>query len=281
MNNNQASVDGLLLVDKAEGLTSHDVVLMVRRAYGERSIGHLGTLDPFATGLLVLLLGRCTRLATFIDNEPKVYEATIRFGAATDTDDCTGEIIQTTDVIPDLESIKTAIEGLTGDILQIPPIYSAKKVDGKRAYDIARSGEEVELKPSQIHVHNWEILNYEKSLRNVDSDPKDISGSKDSTDPNNIPGSKDSADPNHISASKETRDSSSYAEMTVRITCGGGTYIRALARDLGEATGSAAHLTALRRIQSGDFHVTDAVTIQQLKEAVSLPPVKPLKVVVG
>lgn len=281
MNNNQASVDGLLLVDKAEGLTSHDVVLMVRRAYGERSIGHLGTLDPFATGLLVLLLGRCTRLATFIDNEPKVYEATIRFGAATDTDDCTGEIIQTTDVIPDLESIKTAIEGLTGDILQIPPIYSAKKVDGKRAYDIARSGEEVELKPSQIHVHNWEILNYEKSLRNVDSDPKDISGSKDSTDPNNIPGSKDSADPNHISASKETRDSSSYAEMTVRITCGGGTYIRALARDLGEATDSAAHLTALRRIQSGDFYVTDAVTIQQLKEAASLPPVKPLKVVVG
>ncbi len=293
MNNNQASVDGLLLVDKAEGLTSHDVVLMVRRAYGERSIGHLGTLDPFATGLLVLLLGRCTRLATFIDNEPKVYEATIRFGAATDTDDCTGEIIRTTDVIPDLESIKTAIKGLTGDILQIPPIYSAKKVDGKRAYDIARSGEEVELKPSQIHVHNWEILNYGQTLRNVDSDPKDISGSKDSTDPNNISGSRDStdpnnisgsrdsADPNHISASKETRDSSSYAEMTVRITCGGGTYIRALARDLGEATGSAAHLTALRRIQSGDFHVTDAVTIQQLKEAASLPPVKPLKVVVG
>src|SRR6476619_6926413 len=110
-----ASVEGLLLVDKPAGMTSHDVVQHVRRIYGERSIGHLGTLDPFATGLLVLLLGRATRLATFIDTEPKVYEATIRFGSETDTDDATGTVIRTA-AQPAESAIRTAIESLTGPV---------------------------------------------------------------------------------------------------------------------------------------------------------------------
>src|SRR5689334_11715373 len=126
-------VQGLLLIDKPAGMTSHDVVLLVRRAYGERSIGHLGTLDPFATGLLILLLGRSTRLATFIETEPKVYEATIRFGAETDTDDCTGSIIREAP-LPSQEKINSVIPTLTGRISQVPPAYSAKSVDGTRAY---------------------------------------------------------------------------------------------------------------------------------------------------
>ena len=134
-----ARPEGLLLVDKPAGVTSHDVVQIVRRAYGERSIGHLGTLDPFATGLLILLVGRSTRLATFIVTEPKVYEADDRFGAETDTDDCTGSVIREAGV-PSDAAIDAAIPSLTGTIMQVPPAYSAKSVDGTRAYDAATTG---------------------------------------------------------------------------------------------------------------------------------------------
>src|SRR6266550_902883 len=118
-------VEGLLLVDKPAGMTSHDVVQHVRRIYGERSIGHLGTLDPFATGLLVLLLGRATRLATFIETEPKVYEAVIKFGDETDTDDTTGTVIRTA-AAPLDGNVRAALKSLTGAISQVPPAYSAK-----------------------------------------------------------------------------------------------------------------------------------------------------------
>ncbi len=125
-----ATYSGLLLVDKPAGITSHDVVDIARRVYGERSIGHLGTLDPFATGLLVLLLGRATRLATFIDNEPKVYDATIRFGEETDTGDPTGDVIRTA-ALPSRDAVLSAIPSLTGVIPQVPPEFSAKKVRGR------------------------------------------------------------------------------------------------------------------------------------------------------
>lgn len=214
------SPEGLLLVDKPEGITSHDVVLLVRRIYGERSIGHLGTLDPFATGLLVLLVGRCTRLANFIGTEPKVYEATIRFGSETDTDDRTGAAIREGE-IPSQDAVERSISALTGNIMQLPPDYSAKAVDGQRAYAAARSGTALALDPVPVHVDRWEIL-----------------GRRD-------------------------------GELDTRITCGTGTYIRALARDLGRMSGSAAHLTALRRLRSGAFDVRDAATVGQLK---SEPP---------
>lgn len=152
----RAPADGLLLVDKPAGITSHDVVQLARRAYGERSIGHLGTLDPFATGLLILLLGRSTRLATFIETEPKIYEATIRFGAETDTDDCTGATVRESG-IPDAEIVKAAIPSLTGRIQQVPPAYSAKSVDGTRAYDAARRGEPLDLPAVTVDVAAWTI----------------------------------------------------------------------------------------------------------------------------
>ncbi len=210
--------EGLLLVDKPAGITSHDVVQVARRVYGERSIGHLGTLDPFATGLLVLLLGRSTRLATFIETEPKVYEATIRFGVETDTDDCTGSLVREASV-PNVDEIDVVIRSLTGKISQVPPAFSAKSVDGVRAYDAARRGEPMELEPVEVVVHGW-VINARRR-----------------------------------------------AEIDVTITCGTGTYIRALARDLGRKTSSAAHLTALRRIRSGPFDVGDAITVEKLQAA--------------
>jgi len=225
----ETTVDGLLLVDKPIGLTSHDVVDVVRRAYGERSIGHLGTLDPFASGLLVLLLGRCTRLATFIENEPKVYEATIAFGAETETDDHTGTVVRTAPP-PTLETIEATIPSLIGIIDQVPPAYSAKKVDGARAYDMAREGVAFALDPVSVVVHEWRI--------------------------------------------RAIRD----AEIDVTIVCGGGTYIRALARDLGRRTESAAHLTALRRTASGPFDVRDAAPLDVIKSP-ARPPVRRLRVV--
>jgi tRNA pseudouridine55 synthase len=209
-------------------MTSHDVVQRVRRIYGERSIGHLGTLDPFATGLLVLLLGRATRLATFIDTEPKVYDAVIRFGDETDTDDATGTAIRSA-APPSETAIRSAIHSLTGTISQIPPAYSAKSVDGTRAYDAARRGEPLDLRPVSVDVHGWEGVRFADSA------------------------------------------------LTATITCSGGTYIRALARDLGRLTSSAAHLEALRRTRVGGFDVSEAATLDGLAAAPSL--IKPLRVV--
>jgi tRNA pseudouridine55 synthase len=139
METSRADLAGLVLVDKPAGMTSHDAVAIVRRALKTRRVGHTGTLDPFATGLLVVLVGRGTRLIPYVDGEPKVYEATIRFGAETDTDDLTGDVVREADPPSDV-AIAEAIERLTGDIDQVPPAYSAKKVDGVRAYDAARRG---------------------------------------------------------------------------------------------------------------------------------------------
>jgi len=209
-------------------MTSHDVVQQVRRIYAERSIGHLGTLDPFATGLLVLLLGRATRLANFLDMEPKVYEAVIAFGAETDTDDSTGTVIRQA-AAPAETAIREAVRSLTGTISQVPPAYSAKSVDGTRAYDAARRGEPLDLQPVDVMVHGWEI-------RGVDS-----------------------------------------GSLSASVTCSGGTYIRALARDLGRLTSSAAHLSALRRTRVGSFDVVDAATLEMLADAP--PRVRTLRVV--
>src|SRR5215469_10634632 len=149
--------EGLLLVDKPAGPTSHDVVDVCRRAYGERSVGHLGTLDPFATGLLVLLFGRSTRLATFIRAEPKVYQATVHFGTETDTDDVTGTPVRTAPV-PSSGAIRLALAELTGEIEQVPPAFSAKHVEGGgRAYAAARRGTPATLAPARVRVDRWEV----------------------------------------------------------------------------------------------------------------------------
>jgi tRNA pseudouridine55 synthase len=208
-------------VDKPAGVSSHDVVAAARRALGEKRIGHAGTLDPFATGLLVLLVGRATRLLPHLPGEPKVYDATIRFGAETDTEDLHGRIVHEAP-LPTRRELLALLPLLTGAIEQVPPAYSAKRVAGERAYEIARRGEAPELRPVPIAVHRWEVLGLEGDAAVI--------------------------------------------EARVRITCGGGTYVRSLARDLGRLAGSAAHLTALRRLRSGPFEVADAVTLDRLRE---------------
>jgi len=208
----------MLLVDKPAGITSHDVVSVARRALGERRIGHAGTLDPFATGLLVLLTGHATRLLPYVDGEPKEYEATIRWGAETDTDDATGAVTRESAGSPARERIDAAIATLTGRIEQVPPDYSAKQVGGRRAHAAARRGSPLALAAVPVHVHSWAV--------------------------------------------REHRDS----ETDVTIVCGGGTYIRALARDLGRAANGAAHLSALRRTRSGPFDVSGASSFAELRD---------------
>lgn len=221
------ATDGVLLVDKPSGMTSHDVVAIARRMLRTRRIGHTGTLDPFATGLLVLLVGRATRLAQFVDDEPKVYDATITFGFETTTDDPTGDTTRTA-ALPDPADVDRAIRALTGQIEQRPPDYSAKKVGGRRAYAAARAGAPLELRPTVVVVHDWRVRQRTPSA------------------------------------------------LDVTITCGGGTYIRALARDLGRAAGSAAHLAALRRTRCGVFDVADATSPVEGNE-IERPRLLPLR----
>jgi tRNA pseudouridine55 synthase len=203
------STDALVLVDKPAGVTSFDVVRAVSRAVGARKAGHTGTLDPLATGLLVVLTGRGTRLIRYVPGDPKVYRATIAFGEERDTDDVTG-VVTRQSPLPDFARLDEALGHLTGVLQQLPPAYSAKKLGGRRAYAVARGGGQPELAPATVRVDRWELL-----------------------------GSAPDA-------------------LDVRITCGSGTYIRALARDLGRALGSAAHLRALRRERVGPFDVADA-----------------------
>lgn len=213
--------DGLLLVDKPAGVSSHDVVLAARRALHERRIGHAGTLDPFATGLLVLLAGRATRLLPYLPGDPKVYEASIAFGTETATDDLLGDITRSAP-LPALAAVMAAVQSHTGEIEQVPPDYSAKHVGGRRAYEAARKGQKVALKPVTVRIDSWEIIA-------THGEPEALTG------------------------------------IDVRIVCGAGTYVRALARDLARSVGSAAHLSALRRTRSGPFTVADGVTLADMQ----------------
>jgi tRNA pseudouridine55 synthase len=154
------AAEGLLLVDKPAGVSSHDVVAVARRALGEKRIGHAGTLDPFATGLLVLLLGRATRLIQYLPDEPKLYEAVVAFGTETDTEDATGSISREAP-LPSAASLEAARASLVGTISQVPPAYSAKHVDGKRAYERARRGEDVRLAAVDVTVHEITLADFE------------------------------------------------------------------------------------------------------------------------
>jgi tRNA pseudouridine55 synthase len=218
-----ANRDGILLVDKPAGISSQDAVTVVRRARGKVKAGHTGTLDPFATGLLVIALGGATRLIRFLPAEPKVYRATIAFGAQTDSDDATGLVVAEGPV-PDEQAIRAAIPRLTGTIEQRPPSYSARHVGGRRAYEVARTGATPDLAPTRITVAEWVI---------------------------------ESLDGNRV---------------TAVIRCSSGTYIRALARDLGTLCGTVAHLAQLRRTNIGPFDVRNAVPPDESAAARVLPP---------
>ena len=226
----RAAADGLLLVDKPAGVTSHDVVNAARRALGEKRVGHGGTLDPFATGLLVLLVGRATRLLRWLHDEPKVYAATVRFGAETDTEDLGGQVVRET-ALPTRAALLAAVPALLGDIDQVPPAYSAKRVDGRRAYELARAGHEVEMKPSRVRVDDIALSEFEGEADAVQS-------------------------------------------CRLRVTCGGGTYVRSLARDLARAAGSTGHLTALRRERAGVFTLARAIPLERMRDGdvVTLAP---------
>jgi len=207
----------LLVVDKPAGMTSHDVVARIRRSLGTRKVGHAGTLDPMATGVLVLGVERATRLLGHLMLTEKTYSATVRLGASTTTDDAEGEITATTPAGHLTEGdVRAALAAFDGDIQQVPSTVSAIKVDGKRAYARARDGEEVELKPRTVTIHEIAAGNFR-----IDGD---------------------------------------YLDLEIRVRCSSGTYIRAIARDLGRALGVGGHLTALRRHSVGPFTLDDAVT---------------------
>ena len=214
---------GFVLVDKPAGPTSHDVVALTRRRLKTRRVGHAGTLDPMATGLLICGVGRATRLLTHLVGLDKTYEARIRLGEATATDDADGEVIAATDAwgLRDAD-ITAALEGFRGDISQRPSAVSAIKVDGKRAYDRVRAGEDVELAPRPVTIHDLEVM-----------------GGPATT----------------------TSASGGVIDLDVRVRCSSGTYIRAIARDLGAALGCGGHLTALRRTAVGPFSVASAGSV--------------------
>jgi tRNA pseudouridine55 synthase len=226
-------MDGLLIVDKPAGWTSHDVVARARRLLREKRVGHTGTLDPFATGVLVLLVGRATRLAQFLAGAEKEYETTIRLGYSTTTGDLTGarrdDVAARFDCAAlEREQIETAFASLRGEIEQTPPMYSAKKVGGKKLYELARRGEEVERKAKRIRIEEFEIIAHEgeEFLR---------------------------------------RNDDGTCGVRARVVCSAGTYVRVLGESVGELLGTGAHLSALRRTRAGAFRVGDAVTLEELQ----------------
>lgn len=211
------SLAGALIVDKPRGPTSHDVVARVRRALGVRRAGHTGTLDPFATGVLVVCLGRATRLARFLAEGDKLYEAEVRLGFATSTDDLEGEPLGAPrEPGVSRETVLAACSRLTGPQLQRPPAFSAKRVGGRRAYDLARAGRPAQPDPVPVTIHELQLLACEG------------------------------------------------ARLQIRVRCSPGTYVRAIARDLGEALGTGAHLASLRRTESGGFGLEAALPLDEV-----------------
>ncbi|QZY28084.1 tRNA pseudouridine(55) synthase TruB [Nocardioides coralli] len=218
---------GLVVVDKAGGMTSHDVVSRVRRLAGTRKVGHAGTLDPMATGVLVLGVNRATRLLGHLLLTDKRYDATVRLGVTTTTDDADGEVVVTAPVDHlDESAVRAAFADQVGELDQVPSSVSAVKVDGRRAYQRVREGEEVELAPRRVTVHELVV--------------------------------------------RDVRD----GEVDVSVRCSSGTYIRAIARDVGVALGVGGHLTALRRTAVGPFDLTHARTLEEHAEAFGLIPIE-------
>jgi tRNA pseudouridine55 synthase len=224
-----ADKSGLVIVNKPGGMTSHDVVARVRRLAGTRKVGHAGTLDPMATGVLVVGVEKATRLLGYLTLTEKEYDATIRLGQSTSTDDAEGEITGTTPAADvSAETLMTAVARLTGEIEQVPPAVSAVKVDGQRAYRLTRAGTAPELRARPVTVYEFTVTGTRR-----DGDLLDV-------------------------------------EATVR--CSSGTYIRALARDLGAALGTGGHLTRLRRTRVGGYRIGGARTLEQLAEQFEVLP---------
>jgi tRNA pseudouridine55 synthase len=227
----QPGQGGLVIVDKPAGLSSHDVVGRLRKIAHTRKVGHAGTLDPMATGVLVLGVERATRLLGHLSGGDKRYTATIRLGESRDTDDAEGAVLSTADASGVAEAaVRAGVAVLTGEIMQVPTRISAIKVDGERAYALARAGQEVELAARPVTVSAFEV----GAIRRVGT----------------------------------------FLDLEVDVTCSSGTYIRALARDLGAGLGVGGHLTALRRTRVGPFDLTGAHTLEALAEHLVLVPLR-------
>jgi tRNA pseudouridine55 synthase len=259
------AADGFVVVDKPQGWTSHDVVGRMRRLAGTRKVGHAGTLDPMATGVLVLGIGKATRLLTYVVGADKDYDATIRLGVATTTDDAEGDAVSVAepDAVGrvDRVALDAAVAELSGDIQQVPTSVSAIKVDGKRAYARVRAGEEVALQARPVTVSRFDVLDVRAvtaAVRDVDlvgayaDDPV-----PDVQDPDAVPSVVELAE-------TPTRDVP-VVDVDVRVTVSSGTYVRALARDLGAALGTGGHLTMLRRTRVGGYDLAGARTLEQLE----------------
>jgi tRNA pseudouridine55 synthase len=219
-------MEGILLVDKPRDHTSHDVVARLRGKLKTRRIGHAGTLDPMATGLLIILVGKATRVSQYLISLDKEYEGTVELGKVTDSQDAEGEVMETRPVPPlTEEDVKSAIKGFLGDQYQIPPMYSAIKIDGVPLYQSARKGVEVVREPRFIRVMSWELTRF------------------------------------------------ALPHLDFRLRCTKGTYVRTLAHDLGSKLGCGAHLSALRRTATDKFHISQALTLDQI-QALSLPEIE-------
>jgi tRNA pseudouridine55 synthase len=245
-------MNGILVIDKPAGLTSHDVVQRVRRVTQERSVGHLGTLDPMATGVLPLLLGKFTRLAQFFGDAEKEYEGTIRFGWATDTYDAEGEPVDSEKPATFSDAgLNAAVASLTGRIQQMPPPFSAKKIAGVPAYKLARKGEAPELKAVEVEVAEFKLWTAtEPALK---------------------------ADPNVVLHNTHYR---TLYNFHARV--GSGTYIRSLAHDLGQQLGCGAHLASLRRTRSGEFSLAQSVNVESLApDSVAAALINPKTILAG
>ncbi len=224
-----SAVSGLVIVDKPAGMTSHDVVARVRRLAGTRKVGHAGTLDPMATGVLVVGVEKATRLLGYLTLTEKEYAATIRLGQSTSTDDAEGEITGTTPAVGvSAETLEKAVSALIGEILQVPPAVSAIKVDGQRAYKLTRAGAAPELKARPVTVYEFTVT--------------------------------------------DVRPDGDMLDLDATVRCSSGTYVRALARDLGQALGTGGHLTRLRRTRVGGYRAEDARTLEQLAERFEVLP---------
>ncbi|HEV7642373.1 MAG TPA: tRNA pseudouridine(55) synthase TruB [Pyrinomonadaceae bacterium] len=223
-------MDGFLIIDKPEGFTSHDVVAKVRKILGIKRVGHTGTLDPFATGVLVIMVGRATRLAQFLDKDRKSYQALMRLGFSTDTGDKTGtrkEEVKKVEVSP--EDLKEVMGRFIGESNQTPPMYSAKKIEGKKLYELARQGVEIERKPVRVKISQLKPVSHENG--------EIFSYNEEGT-----------------------------TDVLFVVTCSAGTYIRVLAEDIAKDLGTSAHLVELRRTSAGAFDLAQAITLDHLAE---------------
>ena len=227
-----SGISGFFCIDKPRGWTSSDVVAVLRGALSKSvgykvKVGHMGTLDPMATGVLPVAAGKATRLFDVLMNKSKGYAARMAFGYETDTLDIEGEVSERTDILPTVAQIKAAITGLTGEIEQIPPIYSAKSVGGVKAYKLARSGTEIQMRPVKVNIFSLTL--------------------------------------DSVNGGKNYDDADRVSEIAFTVECGGGTYIRSLCRDIALACGSLGTMTELKRTYSGCFTLENAVGIEEAK----------------